>query len=269
VEGKSLILEFGQRETADELYKLAQGYEQKRVNVIVTFGGTETAIAKRATSEMAIVFMPAGDPVSSGFVNSMARPGTNLTGISYDRDIKIYARYLQVFSEVVPNLRRVVMLYDGREDPIATVTLPGIRTIAAQFLLKLAEKAVTSVAELEQEVSSLRKTETDGIFIICTSLFSRLKKTAAIAIARKIPLFACADINVVHEGALISYAPDLYQIGYRGGWYVDRILKGARPQDLPVETPRKFDLVINLKTAEAIGIRIPPEALQRADRVIK
>ena len=109
----------------------------------------------------------------------------------------------------------------------------------------------------------------DGIFFICTSLFSDFKKIAEGSRKNKIPSYGCSSRAVAEDGSLLSYRPDLYQIGYRGAWYVDKILKGVKPVDLPVEQPTKFELVINLKTAKQIGLTIPPNVLARADKVIK
>jgi putative ABC transport system substrate-binding protein len=139
--------------------------------------------------------------------------------------------------------------------------------VSDQLGLSLREKIVQSAAEAERAIASLSRKSVDGILVICSSVLADAK-LGPIARERKIPLYTCPT-QVVRYGGLISYAPDVYSIGRRGAWYVDRILKGAKPQDLPVESPQKFDLMINLKTANAIGIEIPPEVLQRADKVIR
>lgn len=141
--------------------------------------------------------------------------------------------------------------------------------MAAPLGIEVTEKPVKSIAEAEQALSFVPESSA-GAFIICASLFRQAtKKIASVAIQRKLPLFGCSVRQVAEEGVLLTYGPNLYYIGYRGAWYVDRILKGARPQDLPVEGPKKFELVINLKTANAIGLKIPPEVLIRADKVIQ
>jgi putative ABC transport system substrate-binding protein len=136
---------------------------------------------------------------------------------------------------------------------------------AAQKLhLDLTERAVGSIEESVDIVSSLTRHETTGVFLLCTHLFA-VDEPAVRARNNKIPFYGCPN----QIDALVSYAPDMYQLGQRGAWYVDQILKGAKPEGLPVETPRKFALTINLKTANAIGLTIPAEMLQRADKVIR
>lgn len=269
IEGKNLILDLIVRKSHDGLRAVAHDYIKQRVDAIVTTGGAETAIVKEATDKIPIIFMPAGEPVRSGFVRSLASPGTNLTGLTFYTDLEANGKQLEVFKEVVLGLRRVVVLYDNRkENPTPAMSLAAVRKVAAHLALQLVEIPVKSVAETEKTVSSLSKETMSGVFIICGSLFSALKKIATIAIKKRLPLFGCGASQVAEERVLLTYAPDLYYIGYRGAWYVDRILKGAKPQHLPVETPTKFELVINLDTAKKIGLTIPPEVLIRADKVI-
>jgi putative tryptophan/tyrosine transport system substrate-binding protein len=161
------------------------------------------------------------------------------------------------------------MLYDSGEDLIPAVSLPLVRKVAAQLAIKLVEKPVQSLTQAEQEIAAASRNITDGIFFICTSVFSDFKKIAANSRKKKIPSYGCSSRAVAEDGSLLSYRPDLYHIGHRGAWYVDRILKGAKPEDLPVEQPMKFELVINLKTAKEIGVTIPQSVLFRADKVIK
>jgi putative ABC transport system substrate-binding protein len=139
---------------------------------------------------------------------------------------------------------------------------------AARLGVSLSEVAVTSAAGLGGVVPSLSKrTPGTGIFVVCTGLFRRLINLAEAAAKLRAPLFGCSAAQVAEQKVLMTYAPDLYALGYRGAWYVDRILKGAAPQSLAVETPRKFDLVINRKAAQEIGLKLPPEMLILADRV--
>jgi ABC-type uncharacterized transport system substrate-binding protein len=270
IEGQNLTLVMRPLQSAEELRSLAKDYVQQKINVIVTTGNVETKIAKETTQEVPIVFMPASDPVRSGFVKSLARPGTNLTGLTYYVDLRESAKQLEIFKEIVSTLRRAVLLIDDRtEAPIDATSVAVIRKVAVRLGIELIEKPVKSLDQAERAISSLSKDTTDGILVICTSLFSNLEKIAVISRQKLVPVFGCASAHVTENGALFSYAPDMYKMGHRGAWYVGQILKGAKPQELPVEAPRKFELVINLKTAELIGIKIPPEVLQRADKVIK
>jgi putative tryptophan/tyrosine transport system substrate-binding protein len=269
IEGKNLVLDMALKK-AEDLRIIAKSWNYGNTDVIATIGNTETAIAKQETKGIPIVFMPTTDPVRSGFVKSLSRPQTNLTGLTYDVVLAIHGKQLEVFKESLPNLSRVVVLYDARGvDQFQTATMSVVRKTAGYLALKLTEQPITSISEGEEAISLLSRETTDGIFIICTSLFADLRRINAVSRQRRIPLFGCRADHVANHGGLVTYAPDFFYMGRRGAWYVDRVLKGARPQDLPVETPRKFELVINLKTADAIGIKIPPEVLQRADKVIR
>ena len=266
IEGKNLLLETPLKKNPDELRVAANTFVVEKRNAIVTLGNLETRIASETTKEIPVVFMPASDPVRAGFVKSLARPDKNLTGLTY-AGLRESGKQLQIFREIVPTLRRVGLLIDAQtESPIDETSLTILRKVAAHLMIDLIEKPVKSIVQAEQAVSSL---PTDGIFITCNDLFADLGKVAAIARQKRVSLYGCSSAHVTEDGALFTYAPDMYQLGRRGSWYIDRILKGARPHGLPVETPRKFELAINLKTAAAIGIKIPPEVLQRADKVIR
>jgi putative ABC transport system substrate-binding protein len=269
-EGKNLLLNMEQRKNIDDLRSAAKMFVQRKFDVIVANSNIETGIAQQATPEIPIVFMPASAPVRAGFVKSLARPGTNLTGLTYYTDYRENGKQLEIFKEIVPTLRRLVILIDaGAHQPVDEPSLALVRKVAAHLGIHLTEKPVNSLLEAEQAVSSLPRSAADGLHVTCTGLFSNLKKIGMLAVQKNIPLYGCATGHVIYDGALFTYAPDLHQMGLRAAWYVDRILKGTRPEDLPVEAPRKFELAINLKTAEAIELKIPPEVLQRADKVIK
>ena len=132
------------------------------------------------------------------------------------------------------------------------------------------EKPIKSTPDIERALASVSKDTTDGLFVICSSLFrDPIKKIAAVAIQKRLALTGCRLPDVTEQGILVSYRADPYRMGHRGAWYVDRILKGTKPQDLPVEAPTYFELVIDLKTAKLIGLTIPPNVLARADKVIR
>lgn len=270
VEGKNLLLNVEQRNNLDEVRSAAKMFVKQKFDVIVANSNTETSIAQQHTTEIPIVFMPASAPVRAGFVNSLARTGTNLTGVTYYTDYRENGKQLEIFKEVVPSLRRLVILIDaGAHQPVDEPSLALVRKVAVHLGVHMIEKPVNSLSEAQEAVSSLPRHVADGIHVTCTGLFSNLQKFAIVSTQKKLPLYGCSATHVMHHGALFTYAPDLYQMGMRAAWYVDRILKGARPHELPVEAPRKFELVINLKTADGIGIKIPPEVLQRADKVVR
>jgi len=272
VEGKNLILDAPAIETIDELRPIAKAYIEKKFDVIVATGSTAPLIARELTLEIPIVFVGGSDPVGSGLVKSAARPETNITGVASATDVEMQGKRLEVFKEAVPTLRRVAVLYNARgENPGHAKSLALVQKVAPALGLKLIEKPVKSTADIEQALASVSKNTTDGLFIICSSLFrDSIKKMAAVAMQKRLALITgCQGQGATEQGFLLSYGADGYRIGHRGAWYVDRILKGTKPQDLPVEAPTYFELVINLKTAKQIGLTIPPNVLARADRVIR
>ena len=268
IEGQNLALDMRPLQNAEELRSLAREYVKQKVNVFVTTGNVETNVAKETTQQLPIVFMPASDPITAGFVKSFSRPGTNLTGIALSRDLYSYGKQLQVFKETIPFLGKLVVLYDSRSDNSPyTIGLEQLKKVASNLNIMIDERPIREIQEAEKAVASLSRKTVDGVFVLCSSLFgSGPEAIIARAIEKKLPLFSC---GWTHQGALVSYSLDLYQVGRRGGWYVSQLLGGAKAADLAVEVPLKYELAINLKTANAIGIKIPPEVLQRADKVTK
>jgi len=271
VEGKNLVLDIPVKKTYDELRPIAKLYREQKVDVIVTLGGTATSIAKETTREIPIVFLYAADPVASGLVNSVARPETNLTGLTSAPDVEFTAKQFEVFKETIPTLKRVAVLYNARaENPAHATRLAILQKTAPSLGVKVADKPIKSAADVAQALSLISRDTTDGLFIICASVFDGVfKDIADKAIQKRLALFGCNSTHVIEYGALAAYDTDRYRLGHRGARYVDRILKGSKPQDLPVEAPTKFELIINLKTAKQIGLTIPPNVLARADKVIR
>jgi putative tryptophan/tyrosine transport system substrate-binding protein len=219
-------------------------------------------IANRTTKEIPVVFIwGVTDPVESGLVKSLARPDTNVTGLTNEAGAEIYGKRLELFQEVVPSLRRVALLYNARgENPDHARRLAVVREVAPKLGLTLNEKPAKSVGDVDEMLRIVSKENSDGIFIICSGLFSEpYKKINGLAIKKKLPAWGCSAEQSVE--ALVSYSPDRYRNGHRGAWYVDKILKGTKPADLPVEQPIKFEFIINLKTAKQIGLTIPPNVL--------
>jgi putative ABC transport system substrate-binding protein len=268
VDGRNVRLDMRPLQSPEELRSLARDFVKNNVDVVVTTGNVETTVAKETIRQLPIIFMPASDPITAGFVESFARPGANLTGIALIRDLDSYGKQLEIFKEAVPSLSKLAVLYDARANasPYGKA-LAQLKKVAANLGIAINEQPVRDIYEAENAVASLARSTVDGVFVVCSSLFGRGPDAIITrAIERKLPLFSC---GWTHQGALVSFALDLYQIGRRGGWYVSQILNGAKPNDLPVEVPLKYQLTINLKTAAAIGLTIPVEVLQRADKVIK
>jgi putative ABC transport system substrate-binding protein len=271
LEGKNLQLNIPNVKTNDELRPIAKDYVEKRVDAIVTSGGTATLIARDATKEIPIIFIwGVGDPLGSGLVKSLARPEANITGLTFEAGDQMFTKRLELFKEAVPSLRRVALLYNARgENPAHAIRLALVREIAPKLGLRLNEKPAKSVADIDNALRTVSKQNSDGIFILCSSLFGdRTKKINDLAIQKKLPAYEC-DPAGGSTDRLLSYDPDRYSIGHRGAWYVDRVLKGTKPSDLPVEQPMKFEFVINLKTAKQIGVTIPFDVLARANRIIR
>jgi putative ABC transport system substrate-binding protein len=268
IDGRNLKLDMRPLQNAEELRSLAKEFVKHNVHVVVTTGNVETEVAKQIIRKLPIVFMPASDPISAGFVKSFARPDSNLTGIALIRDLDSYGKQLEVFKETVPSLGKLVVLYDARANasPYAQA-LGQLKKVASRLSIAIDERPIRKIWEAEKVVASLSKNTVDGVFVLCSSLFgSGPEAIIARAIERKLPLFSC---SWTHQGALVSFALDLYQVGRRGGWYVTQLLNGAKPADLPVEVPLRYELTINLKTANAIGLEVPATVLQRADKVIR
>jgi putative ABC transport system substrate-binding protein len=269
IEGKNLILDVPALETNDRLREIAKTYVERKFSVIVGMGGTAPLAAKQLTREIPIVFVGSADPIAAGLVKSVARPEGNVTGVTMATDAEIEGKRLEVFREAVPTLRRVTVFYNARgENPGHAKRLSSVQKVASALGLVLIEKPIKSAADIEQALASVQKDTTDGLFLICSTLFRDSQtKITAIAVQKRLPLTGCRDAG--QKGYLLFYRTDGYRVGHRAAWYVDRILKGTKPQDLPVEAPTYFELVINLKAAKQHGLTIPPNVLARADRVIK
>ncbi len=271
IEGKNLQLNIPSVKTYDELRPIAEEYVVKRVDAIVITSGTAMLIARDATKEIPIIFVAGvGDPLGSGFVKSLARPEANITGVASEAGDQLYAKRLELFKEAIPSLRRVALLYNARgENPAHAIRAALIREIAPKLGLKLNEKPAKSVADIDNTLRTVSKQNTNGIFVICSGLFAdRAIKINEVAIQKKLPAYECDPAERIPD-KLLFYDPDKYSIGHRGAWYVDKVLKGTKPSDLPVEQPTKFEFGINLKTAKQIGLTIPPEVLARANRIIR
>ena len=163
------------------------------------------------------------------------------------------------------------MLYNARgENPTHFVSLKLLQKIAPRLGVTLIEKPIKTVSEMEHVISDISREITDGLFPICATMFRDLTRNMAeTASQRKVALFGCSPLVVTDFGALLYYGADNYRMGQRGAWYIDRLLKGAKPKDLPVEVPSYFEMIVNLKTAKQLNLTIPPNVLARADKVIR
>lgn len=271
VEGKNLVFDIGIAKTYAELRPIVRSYLEKKFDVIVTSGASAPLVAKEATQHIPIVFIGGDSPTQIGLVKSIARPEGNITGIAHYRDVELYGKRLEIFKEALPHLRRVTVIYNARgENPTHLASLGLIHKVAPQLGLTVIDKPIKVVSDIEKTLSEISSDKPGGLFPICSTLFRDSNQTmATFALAKKLALTGCNALAVTDFGALLYYGADTYRLGQRSAWYVDRLLKGTKPQDLPVEAPSYFEMIINLNTAKQIGVKIPPQVLARADRVIR
>jgi len=262
VEGKNIELE--QRfpaEQPERFRTLARELVESKVDVIVAVTGLGAAMAKQATSTIPVVFVIAPDPVGTQLVESLAHPGGNATGLSLMAP-DLSGKQLELLKEAVPNLARVALLFDPREQI-------GSRARAAAKALDLSFRPVevTSPEAIEQAFSEIARDGFDGAIVAGALMFNERVRVGSSALAHRMPTVSLVGEMVPH-GLLMSYGQDFPDYFRKAVGYVDKILKGANPADLPIEQPTRFKLVINLKTAKALGLTIPPSLLVTADEVI-
>ena len=269
VEGQNLVIE--QRYAAgqyEQLPALAAELVRLPVDVIVALGTAGAQAAKHATSTLPIVFALVSDPVGSGVVASLARPGANVTGVAFYPTWEIAQKRLQLFTEAVPQVSRVAVLWN----PANPANLPGLREVekAARALgVQLHALAVRDLTELEQAFHAIINEQANGLFVLGDPVLdTQRRRIAQFAIEHRLPTMSLAR-GFVEAGGLMSYGasvPDMYR---RATALVVEVLRGVKPADLPVEQPRKFELMLNLKTAKALGLTFPPTLLIQADEVIQ
>jgi ABC-type uncharacterized transport system substrate-binding protein len=241
-----------------------------KVDIIVVAGGNRIILAaKNATKTIPIVMMGAGiDPVDAGLVKSLARPGGNITGIT-NITRELGGKRLELLKEAVPKVARVAVLYEPAA-PGTVLDVKEVLPVAARALgLTIQPWEVRDADGLEKVFAALNKQRPDGLFVTRSRLMSdSQKRIVGFALKSRLPsVYAVRE--AVDVGGLMYYGADLSDNYRRVAYYMDKILKGAKPADLPVEQPMKFELVINLKTAKQIGVTIPPNVLVRADKVIR
>jgi putative ABC transport system substrate-binding protein len=251
-----------------ELPIAAKQLVERGADILVTGGGGayEAWALQAATGRIPIVFMSGSDPVRAGLIQSLARPGGNVTGIA-DLDVELAPKRLEILRELVPGLRRVFFAY-AAGDPFMVSELDGYREAARRLGMTLVERPVHNQAEAQAALGSVQKTEVGAILsprYLSLNIPGFIVETG---LREKIPTMLHASFHV-EQGGLASYAADLYQLGRQAARLVERIMKGAKPADIPVERTTRFELVVNRKTATTLGLRIPPEIGLRVDRFIE
>jgi putative ABC transport system substrate-binding protein len=269
VEGKNLVIEFRWAEGKFErLPELAAELIRLPVDVIVAVGDPVIFAAKQATSSIPIVMVAVGDPVGRGFVASLARPGGNLTGIS-NLAVALTGKWLQMLEDTVPQLSEVSVLRNSA-NPTHPLFVAEAERIAPGLGLKLQTVGVLGSADLDAAFAAMVRERSGALLVLPDPVLSVLLggRIAELALKNRLPALFAFKAQA-EAGGLLSYGPNLVVNFRRAATYVDKILKGAKPGDLPVEQPTQFELVINLKTAKALGLTIPSSLLQRADQVIE
>jgi putative ABC transport system substrate-binding protein len=267
-EGKNIAIEWRSAEGKLERQgQLTSELVRLNVDVIVTSGPSMTRAAKEATATIPIVMAQDTDPVGNGFVNSLARPGSNITGLSV-LSPELSGKQLELLKEIVPKLFRVAVLGNSNE-PANRKTLKELDSAAGTFGVQLQPLDVTSPKDIDAAFGTATKAHADALLVLASALLADHRtQIANLVLKRRVPVMYFSGISV-EAGGLMSYGPSLTDLSHRAATYVDKILKGAKPAELPVEQPTKFELVINLKAAKQIGLTIPPNVLARADKVIK
>ncbi len=271
IEGQNIVIEGRFLKGKRELYpELAAELVRLKVDIIVVTGTRGAQAAMNATKTIPIVMMGSGrDPVKAGLVESLARPGGNVTGVTLLLG-ELAGKRLVLLKEAVPKVARVAVLYDPALRRPTRNVKEVLPVVARALGLTVQPWEVRSADDFDRVFAALNKDGTDGLYLPARGplMAANVKRVVGFALKNQLPsmYYTWGPVN---RGGLMSYSPDIAASRRRVAYYVDRILKGAKPGDLPVEQPTKFLLVINLKTAKQIGVTIPPQFLARADRVIQ
>lgn len=267
VERRNIAIEYRWADGSTErLAGIAAEFARLKVDVIVTAGHAAIIAAKNATSEIPIVFAVAGDPVANAIVASLAHPGGNITGLSVQQP-ELAGKRLELLQQVVPALRRLAMLANVR-NPLHLVERDEVRTVARVLGTEIINVDIRRPEDIAGAFHGL-KGRADALYVPPDpAIISTLARLNTLALSARLPTVH-GSREYVEAGGLMSYGPDFPHFFRRAADYVDKILRGAKPADLPVEQPTTFELVINLKTAKALGLTIPPSILARADSVLE
>lgn len=268
VEGKNVAIELRTAEGKNErLATLAESLIQFNVDVILAVNTPAALAAKKATTKIPIVITRVADPVKSGLVDSFSRPGGNVTGLSFMPD-ELSSKRLQLLKEAIPGVARVALLWSG-DNPGATLVMKAMDAPGAQLGLRLVRVPVLGPSDLQGALQTAVRNGAEALIVVDDALVTRHRaQLVALATQHALPVVSLFP-PVAEAGGLIAYGPSTPDMYRRAADFVDRILKGAKPGDLPVEQPTKFHLVVNLRAAKALRLTIPPSLLLQADHVIE
>ena len=268
VEGQNVAIESRWAEGKDERYRdLAADLVRLKVDVIVAVGGAATKAAQQATTTIPIVMSLANDPLGSGLVTSLARPGGNVTGISLMAP-DLVGKQLGVLKEMAPKVARVALLRNPA-NPAITQQVREAEAAARTLGLQLQTLAARTPQEIDSAFAAMTRERAGALVVLTDSIFTNQRRQIAeLAAERRLPSIY-GNPEHAEAGSLVAYGANFLDLERRAATYIDRILKGAKPGELPIEQPSRFELIINLKTARALGLTIPPSLLLRADRTIE
>src|SRR5437764_13894519 len=268
IEGTNLVIEFRWAETVEQLQEAAAELVRMNVDVLFATSSAETERARQATNTIPIVFATHADPVGLGHVASLPRPGGNITGLSVQLT-ETTAKQLEILKETMPQATRIGVLWSPTA-PSYRPFLQAAEAASGKLSVQLLTAGVSTVADFDGAFATMARDRVDGVLVHGSSLTARHnpRLLAELALKHRLPTIFSITSNV-EAGGLMSYASDTLDLTRRSAAYIDNILKGANPADLPVEQTSRYQLVINLKTANALGLTIPPSILARADEVIE
>jgi putative ABC transport system substrate-binding protein len=267
VEGQSIAFEFRWAEGQyDRLPALVAGLVGSKVDVIVAVGGSATRAAQQATRTIPIVMVAVNDPLGSGLVPSLARPGGNVTGTSLMAP-DLVGKQFEVLKETVPKVSRVALLRNPA-NPASELQLREAEAAARALGMRLQTLEARGPEDIDRAFAAMTRGRASALVVLTDSIFTNQRRQIAeLAAERRLPA-VYGHIEHAEAGGLLAFSANLLHLERRAAIYVDKILKGAKPGDLPVEQPTKLELIVNVRAAKAIGLTIPPSLLQRADQVI-
>ncbi len=270
VEGQNVLIEYRFAEgRLERLPGLAEELVRLKVDVIAASPTPAALAAKDATRTIPIVGMSLTEPVGVGLVASLARPGGNVTGVAYGFDTDIFGKQLELLKEVIPKVRRVAVLSNPGNSPAQPLIMSSVEGAARSLGLQLQVLEARGPGEFDGAFAVMAKERAGALLVTGGPMFFLHRaRLADLAVKNRLPSMSTQG-QWVEAGGLMSYGPSFPDLYRRGATYVDKILKGARPADLPIEQPTKFELLVNLKTAKALGLTIPQSLLLRADQVIE
>jgi putative tryptophan/tyrosine transport system substrate-binding protein len=269
VEGQNVEIEYRFAEgSMERLPELAAELVRLKVDLIVAVATASSAAAKKATDTIPVVMIAVGDPVGVGLIQNLARPGGNVTGLSFSVAMETFGKSLELLKEAVPSVRRVAIL-SNPVSPAQPLAISSIRSAAQSLGVELQLLEAREPKQFDGAFAAMAKQRVSALLVVADTIFllDRRRLTDLAALSR-LPV-AYGYKEHVEAGGLLSYGPSLSDLWRRAAIFANKILRGAKPADLPVEQATKFELVINMKTAEALGLTVPPSLLARADEVIE